>query len=60
MCISDKLHAGSHPVYTAGVRSRLDSMKLSFGSDWTKLQKPFEALVESLRADLKKRRSKLA
>lgn len=60
LCISDKLHAGSHPVYTAGVRSRLDSLKLSFGADWAKLQKPFEAVVESLRADLKKRRSKLS
>ncbi|MBL0220291.1 MAG: DUF4157 domain-containing protein [Myxococcales bacterium] len=60
LCISDKIHAGSHPVYTGGVRNRLDSLKLSFGADWGKLQKPFEALIESLRADLKKRRSKLA
>ncbi len=59
VCISDKVHAGSHPLYTADVRNRLAALRSSFGDDWSKLQKPFEQLVDTLRADLKKRRSKL-
>lgn len=59
VCISDKIHAGSHPIYTAAVRSRLDDLESKFGSDWSKLQVPLQLEIDKLRTDLKARRSKL-
>lgn len=59
LCVSNKVHAGSHPIYSAGVLSRMNALKASFGLDWSRLAKPFGALVADLRADVKKRRSKL-
>jgi hypothetical protein len=60
-CISNNIHSGSHPIYTADVRSRLDRLEGAFtsGTDWTKLQKPFEKEIEKLHSELKLRRKKL-
>jgi hypothetical protein len=60
LCISDRIHSGSHRIYTADVRRRLATLQISFGTDWTKLQNPFESMIENLRAELKKRRKKLS
>jgi hypothetical protein len=60
LCISDKIHSGSHPIYTADVRSRLDKLENdpAIGTDWTKLQKPLEIELDSLRSLLKLREKK--
>jgi hypothetical protein len=58
VCISNKIHSGSHPKYTTDVRTRLNTL-LTIGTDWTTLQKPFLALVASLKSEVKARRKKL-
>jgi hypothetical protein len=58
VCISNRIHSGSHPKYTLDVRTRLNTL-LPIGTDWTKLEKPFRALVATLKTEVKARRKRL-
>lgn len=58
VCVSNKIHSGSHKNYTTDVSARLQNLA-SFRDDWAKLQKPFLALVADLKSEVKKRRKKL-
>jgi hypothetical protein len=60
LCLPKRIHSGYHKIYTDDVRLRLDALRVSFDTDWTKLQKPFETAVDKLRSELKKRRKKLS
>jgi hypothetical protein len=61
ICLSNKIHAGSHGMYTGDVRARLDRLRNNpaIGTDWAKLQRPFEKEVDNLRQQLKLRKTKL-
>jgi uncharacterized protein DUF4157/HNH/ENDO VII superfamily nuclease len=59
VCVSKKVHKGSHSNYTADVRQRLDRLVAKFGTNWTNLEKPFKAEVAKLKAEVKLRRKKL-
>jgi hypothetical protein len=63
LCLSGRIHSGSHPKYTADVRARLRRLQGSTRyrgvTDWKVLQTPFQALVDQLKAELKQRRRKL-
>ena len=59
VCISNRIHSGSHPKYTDDVLARLAKLKTGVGMDWAKLQKPFLAMVATLKAEVKARRKKL-
>ena len=58
VCVSNKVHSGSHNNYTKDVSARLQNL-VSVGNNWAKLQKPFLALVADLKTEVKKRRKKL-
>lgn len=62
LCISNKIHSGSHKNYTENVLARLNKLKTdpAVGTDWGKLEEPFLALIGTLKGELKARRKKLS
>ena len=61
LCISNRIHSGSHPNYTEAVRQRLTALTRQFKGklDSDAARAGLDDLVDELRAGLRKRRKKL-
>jgi hypothetical protein len=59
VCLDTSVHHGSHPKYTAGVRSYLERLIGDYGNDWGKMRAKFLAYISQKKTNLKNRTDKL-